>query len=96
MLMMKKDGLQLGRFKVRMLMREMNLISKQTGSHAYKKATAERPDIPNVLNREFAVVSPNQVWCGDIHLGRGPLALSGSRYRPMCAPSGGLGVLTQP
>jgi len=48
-----------------MLMRQMNLISKQPGSHAYKKATVERPDIPNVLNREFAVASPDQVWCGD-------------------------------
>ena len=41
MLMMKEDGLQIGRFKVRMLMREMNSISKQPGSHAYKKPTVE-------------------------------------------------------
>lgn len=53
--MMKEDGMQIGRFKVRKLMREMNLISKQPSSHAYKKATVERPDIPNVLNREFNV-----------------------------------------
>jgi len=26
----------------------------------------ERPNIPNTLNREFAVSAPNQVWCGDI------------------------------
>ena len=26
----------------------------------------ERPDIPNVLDREFIVASPNEVWCGDI------------------------------
>ena len=26
----------------------------------------ERPDIPNILNREFDVEAPNQVWCGDI------------------------------
>ncbi|QHC37711.1 hypothetical protein CWI21_32150 [Pseudomonas aeruginosa] len=26
------------------------MISKQPGSHAYKKATVERPDIPNILN----------------------------------------------
>jgi len=58
--------MQIGRFKVRKLMREMNLISKQPGSHAYKKATVERPDIPNVLDREFSVASPNKVWCGDI------------------------------
>lgn len=64
--MMKEDGMQIGRFKVRRLMREMNVISKQPGSHAYKKATVERPDIPNVLDREFNVTSPNRVWCGDI------------------------------
>jgi putative transposase len=66
MLMMKEDGMQIGRFKVRKLMREMNFISKQPGSHAYKKATVERPDIPKVLDREFNVTSPNEVWCGDI------------------------------
>ena len=36
MLMMKEDGMQIGRFKVRKLMSEMGLISKQPGSHAYK------------------------------------------------------------
>ena len=59
--MMREDGMQIGRFKVRKLMREMNLISKQPGSHAYKKATVERPDIPNVLDRGFNVTSPNKV-----------------------------------
>ncbi|BBM00792.1 hypothetical protein GL2_08660 [Microbulbifer sp. GL-2] len=34
--------------------------------HKYKKATVERPDIPNALNREFNVEKPNTVWCGDI------------------------------
>lgn len=41
-------------------------IIKQPGSHAYKKATVERPDIPNVLERAVDVTAPNQVWCGDI------------------------------
>jgi putative transposase len=63
---LQEDGEQIGRFKVRGLMRELGLISKQPGSHAYKKATVERPDIPNILNREFDVLAPNQVWCGDI------------------------------
>lgn len=66
MLMMKEDGMRIGRFKVRKLMREMNLISKQPGSHAYKKATVEQPNIPNVLDRGFNVTSPNKVWWGDI------------------------------
>ncbi|EGH36070.1 ISPsy12, transposase OrfB, partial [Pseudomonas syringae pv. japonica str. M301072] len=33
------DGEQIGRFKVRSLLRELELVSKQPGSHAYKKAT---------------------------------------------------------
>jgi putative transposase len=65
-LMMQDEGEQIGRFKVRRLMRELELVSKQPGSHAYKKATVERLDIPNILNREFDVEAPNQVWCGDI------------------------------
>lgn len=64
--MMQEDGEQIGRFKVRGLMRELELVSKLTGSHAYKQATIERPDIPNLLNREFNVSTLNQVWCGDI------------------------------
>jgi len=64
--LMREDGEQLGRFKVRSLMRELDLVSKQPGSHAYKRATVERLDIPNTLNREFDVPVPNQVWCGDI------------------------------
>ncbi|PXX50938.1 putative transposase [Pseudomonas sp. LAMO17WK12:I9] len=64
--MMQEDGEQIGRFKVRGLMRELALVSKQPGSHAYKQATVERPDIPNILNREFEVPAPNQIWCGDI------------------------------
>ncbi len=34
--------------------------------HAYKKGTKEHVDIPNLLDRQFAVVEPNQVWCGDV------------------------------
>src|SRR5690606_10253120 len=39
--MMREGGIEIGRFKVRKLMSEMKLISKQPGSHAYKKATVE-------------------------------------------------------
>ena len=64
--MMQEEGEQIGRFKVRRLMRELELVSKQPGSHTYKKATVERPDIPSILNPKFDVEAPNQVWCGDI------------------------------
>lgn len=63
---MQIEGFLSGRVKVRGLMRELELTCKQPGPHAYKKATVEQLDIPNHLNREFAVSAPNQVWCGDI------------------------------
>lgn len=66
MAMMQDDGEQIGRFKVRSLMRELALVSKQPGSHAYKKATVERPDIPDILNRKLEVPAPDHVWCGDL------------------------------
>lgn len=47
-------------------LRVLGLVSKQPGSHAYRQATVERPDIPNLLNRELAVQRPNRVWCGEI------------------------------
>jgi len=64
--MMREDGERIGRFKVRGLVHELVLVSKQPGSHAYELATVERPDNPNILNREFDVPAPSQVWCGDI------------------------------
>ncbi|OZG70865.1 transposase [Hahella sp. CCB-MM4] len=64
--MLNDEGVMIGRFKVRSLMNELGLISKQPGPHNYKQATLERLDIPNRLAREFTVAKPNQVWCGDI------------------------------
>jgi len=65
-MMWQQHGIAIGRFKVARLMEESGLISKQPGKHAYKQATVERSDVPNMLSREFAVSAPNQVWCGDI------------------------------
>lgn len=64
--MLREQGAMIGRFKVSRLMDELGLICKQPGNHAYKRATAERIDIPNALNRQFDVTVQNQVWCGDI------------------------------
>lgn len=64
--MLNEDGIEIGRYKVRRLMAEIGLICKQPGPHAYKQATVERPDIPNILDRQFDVDDVNQAWCGDI------------------------------
>jgi len=66
MLMMRENCIEIGRFKVRKLMGEMKLVSKHLGPHVYKKATVERPDIPNVLDGEFTVSASNEVRCGGI------------------------------
>ncbi|MBK5008536.1 DDE-type integrase/transposase/recombinase [Pseudomonas sp. S60] len=60
--MMQEEREQIGRFKVRSLMRELALVSKQPGSHAYKKATVERPDIPNILT--VRLMSKRQIRSG--------------------------------
>jgi putative transposase len=59
------EGLKVGRYQVRSLMREAGLQSKQPSKPRYQ-ASLERPSIPNRLARDFAPASPNLVWCGDI------------------------------
>uniref|UniRef100_UPI0030DB3543 IS3 family transposase n=1 Tax=Aeromonas sp. HMWF016 TaxID=2056852 RepID=UPI0030DB3543 len=46
MSMMRELGYQIGRFKVRNLMKEAGRVSKQPGAHSYQVARSERPDIP--------------------------------------------------
>jgi transposase InsO family protein len=57
---------KIGIFAIRTLMNEIGITSKQPGKHRYAALKQERPDIPNLLDREFSVSAPNQVWCGDI------------------------------
>ena len=61
MSMMRDLGHQIGRFKVRSLIKEAGLVSKQPGAHRYQVTRSERPDIPNLLAREFDVQQ-----CGDM------------------------------
>lgn len=60
------EGIHIGRYLVRSLMKESGLVCKQPGPHKYKRATVEHIDIPNRLNRQFNVTQPDKVWCGDI------------------------------
>lgn len=64
--MLRDESIKVGRFKVTRLMNELGMIFIQAGPHAYKQATVERHDIPNILNRGFEPKSDNQIWCGDI------------------------------
>ena len=62
-----KEGIQIGRYKVRKLMAKLGL--KVTQRLAYK-ITTKRNDKDavalNLLNQNFNPVGPNEVWAGDI------------------------------
>ena len=68
--MMKKlreEGFQVGRYKVRKLMKKLNL--KVTQRVAYKVTTKRNHNdyvAANLLNQNFNPASTNQVWAGDI------------------------------
>lgn len=59
-------GKDLSRYRAGRLMKQCNLQSCQQPKHFYKHAERENVEIPNELNREFNVVAPDQVWCGDV------------------------------
>lgn len=59
-------GTTLSRYRAGRLMKQCRLVSCQQPRHAYKKATQAHVEIPNHLNRQFDVIKPNQVWCGDV------------------------------
>ena len=59
-------GMELSRYRAGNLMKDCGLSSLQPPKHAYKQAKQEHVEIPNHLNREFDVTSPDQVWCGDV------------------------------
>ena len=56
----------LGLYKIRRMMKELELNSCQPGSHTYKTVGQPHVKIPNILNRNFDVAAPNLFWCGDI------------------------------
>lgn len=61
-----QTGLPMTRYIAGKRMKHLHLVSCQTPQHACKKTGNERVDIPNLLNRQFRVSQPNQVWCGDV------------------------------
>lgn len=64
---LKKQGIAIGRFKVRRIMRELGLLVrypkriKVTTDSDHNEAIS-----PNRLDRQFHVTKPNQVWTTDI------------------------------
>jgi putative transposase len=63
---LKEQGEHVGRFKVRSLMREANIESKQPGKRKFRGAVNLSDIADNILNRDFTAKKPNQLWCGDV------------------------------
>ncbi|CDH18725.1 transposase (fragment) [Xenorhabdus bovienii str. kraussei Quebec] len=64
--MVTAKGMPLGRWLAGKLMAELGLVSRQQPKHRYSRQEQEHVDIPNHLDRQFAVTEPNLVWCGDV------------------------------
>ncbi|MBV7597194.1 IS3 family transposase [Aeromonas sp. sia0103] len=62
--MVSQRGVLLSRYRAGKLMKALELVSSQPPAHKYQRAQQEHVSIPNRLARQFAVTSPNQVWCG--------------------------------
>lgn len=65
-IMVTNKGVKLGRWLAGKLMAELNMTSCQLPTHKYKRGGQEHVDIPNLLDRQFAVTQPNEAWCGDV------------------------------
>lgn len=60
-------GIRVGKERVRKLMQQHGI--KARGKRRFKATTDSRHDLPvapNLLNRQFDVAAPDQVWAGDI------------------------------
>ncbi|EKF4185592.1 IS3 family transposase [Salmonella enterica] len=62
----RDPGVKMGRWLAGKLMTELGIASCQIPAHKYKRGGNEHVEIPNHLDRQFAVTAPDHVWCGDV------------------------------
>lgn len=60
------QGINLSRYRATNIMKELGLVSCQLPKHKYRKASQEHIEVPNHLNRQFAVTGPNEDWVVDV------------------------------
>ena len=64
---LKTQGIQVGRYKVRRLMQDLNLVARYPKRVKVTTDSRHSESIsPNKLDRQFSVSQPNQVWTTDI------------------------------
>lgn len=62
---LNKAGIEIGRFKVRNLMKKLSLVVRFPKSFRFKSAK-NCDKSPNILNQNFTANAPNKVWSSDI------------------------------
>lgn len=60
------QGYELGRFKVRRVMKDLSLKAKRPKQHRYPVMGQTSSIAPNTLNRQFRPAQSNSHWTGDI------------------------------
>ena len=60
------NGFELSRYRAAKLMIKLKLESCQVPQHQYNRGGNEHLEIPNLLDRQFDVVEPDTLWCGDV------------------------------
>ncbi|OCG59678.1 hypothetical protein A9G41_03970 [Gilliamella sp. Nev5-1] len=63
---LNQQGIKMGRYKVRELMKEAKLYSKKPKVRQFNRAIEEQLELLNKLSRNSNPTSPNQVWTSDI------------------------------
>jgi putative transposase len=65
---LRQQGIRVGKQRVQQLMQQHGIRAR--GKRRFRVTTTQsRPGLPvaeNLLNRQFTVIAPNQVWAGDI------------------------------
>jgi putative transposase len=64
---LKRQGMRVGKQRVQQLMQQHGIRAR--GKRRFRVTTQSRPGLPvaeNLLNRQFTVAAPDQVWAGDI------------------------------
>lgn len=65
-MLMNEHNIKLSRYMLGKLMAQIGLKSCQLKTYKYKHADEEHKAHDNILNRNFSLAAPNQVWTGNV------------------------------
>lgn len=63
---LKREGINIGRHRMRGLMKTLELVRRKRRYGHYKRNTKLSNVAPNILARQFNPTTPNTIWAGDI------------------------------